>query len=614
MVRRTWTAALVLGLLTTVGASGAATFEGVISLLEPGYAEVTITSGEAPAVGAAVAAPARALLGSVYAAEGRLIGIDIAQPWPTLLLGERLRFGPPDAPVAEPAAAPVVSGPIVTTGAADLAGDSEDPTVAEALARQDRDVRERPRTMRTAADRMVSGDAPLMRAFEALASRGIIADASRRLFAGHGVTTYTRLELARLLVPTIETWRDRTPAETGLLDYVLGELADELRTLDVDPGRERAHLRAGGWNVLPSVSASGQLGTGDDRFRSRGRASVFVTPTRNSFLTGTLSTESLGAFPTGRDRTTLDTFWAEWRPSSKLRLGAGRAQFRLGQGFHDMLWSDYARVPDRLEFNWETLVFGRPFRYERHVGRFADPVTKYVMLHRLEYQPTRMVTIAGTEALISQEFAQAVAGSVLPLYATRFVLGEGRRGGFGNYLGSLEATVRPGTDWAFYGSFFADDFDFSPAPPKTKQRIGYQLGVLYTPGWALPGSHYRFEWTSIPYAGTYFGQQDRELAWSRGGYTFGHPYLDDSMGWRIELEHRLSRRVSLGFDAEGYQQRRGEAVRPSMTVVGLNSAFDLTSRTSIGIGWRWQQRLNIGEVAGRHLDDHHFYFETRFGY
>ena len=485
---------------------------------------------------------------------------------------------------------------------------------------------ERRRPTPSGADNMVSVDDPVMRLMEALAGRGYIADAGRRQFAGDGVGAYTRLDIARFLAPTLarlvddeHRWpvQDMDGSTAALLRGVALDFEPELRTVGVDCARALARidkLAKPGLQVMGTAGADLAVSTGVDAFDGRARGSVFAAAGRQLTFSGTLGTESLGSMPAGRDRTTVDTAWLQWRPSRNLTLGLGRAAFRLGSGYHDLLWSDQARPPDRLMLDWNLSLFGRPLRIEEHVGYFNNNGPRVVALRRFEYQPWRPLTIAANEALITNRGSQAAASLVLPLYAVRFVSGNSSAGGYGNYLGSLEATVRVNRQWSVYGEFFVDDFDFSPSPPHTATRRGWLGGVQYTPAGALPGTSYRLEAAILPDTGTYLGQQDRGMSWTRGGYFLGHEYGPDASGFRLSVRQRLSPAMDLRLAAEHFTQLRESPVSPETLRLSIGAGYNLQRWWSIGLGYRYEHLTSVGAVAGNDRVDQGMYLEARVGY
>lgn len=476
------------------------------------------------------------------------------------------------------------------------------------------------------ADNMVSVDDPVMRLLEALAGRGMIAGAGRRQFAGAGVASYTRLDIARFLAPTLAQLVDddsRWPVQSmdsataAMLRGVVRDYQSELALVGTDPRHALQHLDTlvkPGLHVLATAGVDGSVSSDKDAFDGRARASVFAGVGPQLTFSGTVSTESLGAMPSGRDRTTLDTYWLQWRPSRSFTLGAGRASFRLGSGYNDLLWSDRALSPDRLMLDWRLSLFGRPLRIEENVGYFDNNGARVVALRRIEYQPWRPLTIAVNEGLVTDRASQGLAALALPLYAVRFVSGKSANGGYGNYVGSLEATLRATRQWSVYGEFFLDDFDFSPSPPRTATRRGWLGGVQYTPAGALPGTSYRFEAAILPDTGTYLGQQDRGMSWTRGGYLLGHEYGEDSSGWRFSARQRMSPKLDLRLAAEHFTQLRESPVSPSTTRLEVGAGYNLTRWWSLGMGYRYERRTSIGAIAGNDRTDNGVYLETRAGY
>jgi hypothetical protein len=158
-----------------------------------------------------------------------------------------------------------------------------------------------------------------------------------------------------------------------------------------------------------------------------------------------------------------------------------------------------------------------------------------------------------------------------------------------------------------------DDFDFSPKPPRTAQRVGWLAGVHWTPSWALPGSSYRLEGAILPNKGTYIGQADKGMAWMRRGYLYGHEYGDDAFGWRASARQRLTRRLDLDASCEQFRQQRKAAVPRRANRLSVAANYDLLRQLSVSVGYSLDRRRNVGGTLNQDVDDNQFFISAYAG-
>jgi hypothetical protein len=482
------------------------------------------------------------------------------------------------------------------------------------------------------AEDMTAGDAPAMAALRMLAARGLVPGASQRQFAGHGQAVYSRREIASFLVSTLEHlagWnasrevKEIGPDAAGVLLGVVYDYRSELASLGYDPSAAITTLRRRvgdlqrlglDWSWTPTLALDGRVGlTGSQAVAGRVRGSLLAASDGRLRTTLTVGSEGAKAVPGGRDRDALDTAHVAFDLSSHLSVGVGRENFRLGAGLHDLLWSERARPTDGFSLTWQTKVLGRPFALEQRLGFSDEGAWKSITLRRWTYSPLRGWTIKGTEALITSRLGQGLASVGLPLYLARFVAGERSRGGYGNMLASFESTYRVNRALAVHGEMMLDDFDFSPKPPRTAQRVGWLAGVHWTPSWALPGSSYRLEGAILPNKGTYIGQADKGMAWMRRGYLYGHEYGDDAFGWRASARQRLTRRLDLDASCEQFRQQRKAAVPRRANRLSVAANYDLLRQLSVSVGYSLDRRRNVGGTLNQDVDDNQFFISAYAG-
>ncbi|NUP98815.1 MAG: hypothetical protein HUU35_03045 [Armatimonadetes bacterium] len=452
----------------------------------------------------------------------------------------------------------------------------------------------------------------------------ITPKATHRQFAGLE-TVFTRRQLVQFLSLLIEHLLDGEQAwpVQAMSDQSAAQVAALV-------GHFRDELKASGVDVQQVDEALQELGVADPATLMTGTADLRIVSDEN--LTGRAEATLLGSFrsrlryglsvgtradepfPADRDRETIESYHLEYDLARHLTLGIGRRSRLLGPGRNGLLLSDRAEPIDSVYLAWRTQVFGRPFSIQQQTGGFGFDRGRYVTIRRYQYLPARQLTLGLNFGLITDLGGQAVASFFLPDYAYRFVGGNTSGGGRGNWLGSFDAAYRLSREWAVYGEMFADEFDFSPSPPRTAQRLGYLAGVHYTPRWALPGTSYRLEGTLIPDRGTYVGQQDVGLAWLREGVLFGHPYGEDSAGWRLDIHHRLAPNFDVTLGAEHFRQLRSRAIQPRTTRLELALHYDLNHWSAVGTGIRFRRFEDRAGIANNDLDDDAWYFETRLGY
>ncbi|MCC7492216.1 MAG: hypothetical protein IT204_07730 [Fimbriimonadaceae bacterium] len=477
-------------------------------------------------------------------------------------------------------------------------------------------------------ERVLSGDHPFYDTFATLAAHGFFPGTGRRQFDGESQAIYTRGQLADILAGGVRRLLDRdrdwpahhlSAAQNGALAGLVQEFREDLAARGIDlPALQRRLSDLPQTNAPWWVTgfAEGRLGGGDDA--TTGRAEVAVQGRFGSRLRWNLtgSTEGSDALPDDRDRSYLAGYQLDYDLSRHFGLSFARQPLRQGFGRNDLLASDRAQPLDHLAYRYHTKFWGRPFRYEHAVGLFkVTGGERYLALQRYEYQPNRRLSLGLGFGLITDRGSQAVAGFLpLPLYAVRFTAGAARVGGSGNFLGAFDASYRFNEGVALYGQVFADEFDFSPAPPTTRQRIGFLGGLHLTPAGRLPGTSYRLEVALIPDQGTYVGQMDVGLAWLRDGVLLGHPYGQDSVGVRLDGHQRLTGRADLNVLLEYYRQLRSSPVQPETTRVEVVGRYDLTPNFTLGVGARYRQRLNQGGVVANDRSETSVFLEARGGF
>jgi len=473
---------------------------------------------------------------------------------------------------------------------------------------------------------VVPGDDPLYACFAALAAARCLPGTTPRHFRGTPDALYTRRQFAdfaaamfQQLTDTGQVWpvQDGPSNLDAVAVHVLDEFGDELAVRGIDLADVRAALapaqRPAGYSGFATGEAVARLQSGDDPAFGRLTASYHGQWGGRLRFDAKVQAKSPEPLADAYDRTNLVTLYAAYDLSRHLTIGAGRLATRFGPGHNDLLWGDQAQPLDQVSLRYRSKLFGRPFEI-RSLRLFDQGGTKYLTVRRYEYGAADQVTVALNFGLITDEVGQALASMVLPLYVTRFVSGKASAGGNGNFLGSFDAAWQINPEWQVYGQVFADEFDFSPNPPATAQRIGVLGGVFYTPVRALPGTSYRIEGTLIPDQGTYIGQQNVGLAWQRDGYLFGHPYGQDAAGVRFDGRHRLNPRWDVTVRGEYLRQLRSFPVDSAQTWVDLASHYDLNAWLSLGIGGRYIDFKDIGGVAGNNRQESTGFVEAQAGF
>lgn len=477
------------------------------------------------------------------------------------------------------------------------------------------------------AGTVVPGDDPLYDRFAALAAAGCVMDATSRQFRGSSDALYTRGQfadfvavIARQLLDRDRLWpvQECSAGLAAQVHLLLDDFTDELAARGIDAAAACAALKSphgsAGYTGFFTGQALARVQSGDDALFGQVAASYHGEWAGRLQFDAKVQARSAETLADEYDRTNLVTLHAAYDLSRHLTIGAGRLSTRFGPGHSDLLWSDYAKPQDQVSLRWRTKLFGRPFELRQHTGTFDQGGRKYVTVRRYEYGAVDNLTLALNFGLITDQSGQALASMVLPLYATRFVSGSASVGGDGNFLGSFDAAWQLNPQWQFYGQFFADEFDFSPSPPATAQRIGLLGGVLYTPSWALPGTSYRLEGTLIPDQGTYIGQQNVGLAWLRDGYLFGHPYGQDAAGLRFDARHRFTPRWDVALRGEYFRQLRSFPVDASRVRFDVSTWYDLNNWLSIGVGGRYFDDRDIGGVAGNNQQETAVFVESQAGF
>ena len=473
---------------------------------------------------------------------------------------------------------------------------------------------------------LVTADDPIYGRFAALAAARCVPGTTQRHFRSDAGTLYTRGQLADFLAAMVGQLMDAQhiwPIQSCSaslavhLQSLLAEFEPELLVRHVDVAAARASLAKThpleGFAGLATGEATARLQSGDDAVFGQLEGSYHgLFGDRLRFDVAGLA-KSAEPFPDEFDRDNLVTLYGAYDLSRHATVGLGRRATRFGPGQYDLLWGGRTQPLDQLSFDYHTKVFGRPFRLTQQTGTFSQGGEKYVTVRRYEYGPADHLTLGLNFGLITNEAGQALASMVLPLYATRFTNGNAAAGGNGNFLGSFDASWQLSREWQVYGQFFADDFDFSPTPPATAQRIGLLGGVYYTPRTTLPGTSYRLEATIIPDRGTYVGQQNVGLAWLRDGYLFGHPYGQDAAGIRFDARHRITPRWDVSLRGEYFRQLRSFAISPEQMRFDLATYYDLNYWLSVGLGVRYSDQTDMGGVAGNDRSDTALFIESRAG-
>ena len=477
------------------------------------------------------------------------------------------------------------------------------------------------------------GDNPLYAVFASLARSGILKDISPRFFDGDHVASYTRVQLSEFLEPVAlsltrvpeavwcqpDSLPPLNPHLASQLLWLCDSFSRELSIRGVDLPLLRQRLRERGANsstFAVHASATTRFKGGETNVVGQTRATAIARLGGQTRAGLQLNLETRQDTPHERDRTNLAGWFVETDLSRHLLIGAGRRATRYNAGANSLFWSDNAAPPDSLYLRYQTKLFGRQFNLRQQVGTYLDVANgrKYVAVRRYEYLPANRLTLGANMGLVTDRAGQAAAAMVMPIYFSRFVSGKRQVGGNGNMIMSFDAAYRFDREFAIYGEYLIDDIDVSPSPPHTSQRVGYLAGVQYTPKWALPGTSYRFETATIPDIGTYVTPKQTTLGWTRNGYTFGHPYLDDATGYRLSIEHRLMPRLELRAHAEYYRQRRSSAVPGSRKTLDFGAFYDLGTYVSLGIGYRLDEFYDRASIKGNDLLDDSLYLEARAGY
>lgn len=469
----------------------------------------------------------------------------------------------------------------------------------------------------TGLENLVPGDDPAYDALARLAADGLLPGLTARHFAGESEVLYTVGQIVDYVALAVAGWYPGSlgrEVNAAPLRYLIWRYRRHLTARGIDSAALLADLPvpdASGPSGFMTLSGEARGGWGLSGFDGRAEWTGIATFSDRTRAGLTIGTEGTWPFLPEYQRDDIRGFFVAHDFSDHLTITAGRLSTRFGPGLNDMLWSDRARPLDSLALEWSTKLFGEPLSLRQQTGYFRDlGVSKYVTVQRIEYQPTDWCTLGAGFGLITDRSLQALASLVVPLYAVRFVAGEGRRGGEGNFLGAVDAAFRPCESISLYGQFFVDDFDFSPSPPRTAQRLGYLAGAMFTPG-GLPGSQYRAEVCILPDTGTYVGQQNARQSWLRGGTILGHEYGPDSWGYRLFARQRLCESLDLSAGFEQFRQRRETPSPARTTRLDLHLRHDLDARHQLGLGWRHREFRNRGGVAGRNSVEEQFYLEAR---
>jgi hypothetical protein len=474
-----------------------------------------------------------------------------------------------------------------------------------------------------ADERLVPGDDPLYHALAELAGAGLVPGAEARQFAGKIEAVYSRRQIVEFAAAVGRALLD--PAQAGALrglhgptlvaaHFLFTELQLDLAARGLPLAKLLAALEQHGFKpaTVGSVLAIGRAQNGRQALDGRldgGLQSAWS----NDFHSGlTLSTQYLRQLPIGDDRQLVAGYYAEWQPVAAFTVGLGRRSIKYGPGSHDMMIEDRMKPLDQLYFTWRTKFLGEPFSLEQQTGVFGGVLARFVTYRRYEFEPTRHLSLAFSEALQTLDGTQTLTtlAAPLPLYLNRFVAGQRSQGGAGNYAFELDAAQRFGHCLTLYGEFFADDMDWS-GNHTTAQLPGWLAGLRYTPSHALTGTAYRLEAAVIPGSRTYVENADPRLVWVRDGVIMGHEYGPEGAGVLLEARQRFTPRFDLTLTAEHFETFRKTELPAETNRAELRGGYDLGHRWAVQLGYRYNHQTNQAEELGNNRLDSQVFVQTQ---
>jgi hypothetical protein len=285
------------------------------------------------------------------------------------------------------------------------------------------------------------------------------------------------------------------------------------------------------------------------------------------------------------------TFFAEIA-HERLRIGASADRSLLVTDASDYFSFVRAGVDTRvIQYQFIHAALGERSRNVADSGGFvlAAP-ERYMALHRVQANPARQVSLGFTEMVVYGQRGPELA-YLNPLYPIKPA--EHALWDRDNALFALDAVFRPLRGLELYGTFLADDLDFSQLRTQSfANKWAAQAGLSFDLEGVAPGGVGWIEYTRIgPFVYTHRFEIDGSFynSYVHNGYAIGHPIGPNADQWaagvrlllpfraRIDVTGRWARRGENYFDSEGRLVNVGGDIRN-----GAQPGFEVPGNIFLG--------------------------------
>ena len=337
------------------------------------------------------------------------------------------------------------------------------------------------------------------------------------------------------------------------------------------------------------------------------------TRTSDEYL---VSTTSLG-YQLGRVHILVGREAVGWGPGERQKLTLGQQVSPLDQIRLDFDISSHLRL--MYLHGWlraNPPVVDTLYNPDDAELRLLDR-PKYVAAHRLEWNPSHLLTLGLSEAVIYGDRAPDLA-YLVPV--NLFFASEENRGDNDNKSITFDFTVRPLKGSSVYGGIWLDDLTFGKVGSSyLANKVGYLGGVLLDDPWKLKNTRLLVEYTRMdPYAGGHYYAINRYEHWGRPLGLDLPPDADQlalrgewkpTSQWQLSAETETMRHIETarinGYDispgsilrmypqaVQGLGLPWGEGQGQYSQSIGLSARYEAIEHFWLAFGWQ-RQRMSF---------------------
>ncbi|MCX6165694.1 MAG: hypothetical protein NTU73_12680 [Ignavibacteriae bacterium] len=236
-----------------------------------------------------------------------------------------------------------------------------------------------------------------------------------------------------------------------------------------------------------------------------------------------------------------------------LALTLGREAVYCGYGYIDRLFLSNNTVPiDFLKFDLSYKKIKYTFTYGSIKGDSlgVDLKSKNIAFHRLNVQFSDVFKVGYFESVVMSNIPFSFVYFNPISFLTSADLNTGRTETVkNNTLMGFDFEFNPVTNLGLQGTLLIDDINFSTLfksdMTSNDNKIGYQLGTVWTNAFTIPDITLALEYTRLnPFVYSHRSNKDSYTHW---GYSLGHALHPNSDEIAVKIHYNLTNRLKLNL-------------------------------------------------------------------